>query len=63
MIWTYGTTPNWGIRSVGRAYAYHARGLRIDSGILHIEDMAALIAQLGERQTEDNITSNLNAEK
>ena len=28
--------PNWGISSVGRALAWHARGHRFESGILHI---------------------------
>ena len=27
--------PNWGISSVGRALAWHARGHRFESGILH----------------------------
>ena len=51
--------PNWGISSFRRARALHARGCRFNSGILQLEGVAALIAQLGERQNEDNITSKI----
>ena len=32
----YICTPAWGISSIGRALAWHARGNRFDPGILHI---------------------------
>ena len=61
IIWIQLYTTNRGVSSVSRAHAYYARGCLFDYSYLYIKETAALTAWLGERHTEDNITSNLKA--